>query len=321
MVPLIQRMSTALGVSIFTLAELCRTASYRYKVFTIPKRSGEPRTIAQPARSIKKIQRWLVTDELHILPVHKAAVAYKTGSSIKENAQAHSGGAFLLKMDFTEFFPSIGDKALNAHLKKYGQGRWDEQEIAIIQNLVLWLPKRTKSRQLCIGGPSSPFISNTLMFDFDSTLAEFCETNGVVYTRYADDLAFSTSKPNVLVDVERKVAATLEELVYPQLRLNDHKTVRTSRAGLRRVTGLKITPEGQISVGRERKREIRAKMHHFVRGLLTQGESLTLKGLLAFCLDAEPEFVKRLKDKFGEATVRRLLSQPSTPRKGNWRKK
>jgi RNA-directed DNA polymerase len=175
MLPLLQRMSAGMELSVFTLAELARTAPHRYKVFTIPKRNGDPRIIAQPARVIKEIQRWLVSEELAYLPIHEAAMAYTPGSKIRKNAEIHAKNSFLLKMDFENFFPSISHRDVSLHLKKYGEGRWDEQEIGVITRLVLWLPKRTKYLQLCIGGPSSPLISNTVMYDFDLAVSELGE--------------------------------------------------------------------------------------------------------------------------------------------------
>lgn len=308
MLPLLQRMSSKFGMSVFTLAELVRTAPYRYKVFTIPKRNGEPRTIAQPARIIKEFQRWLVSEELADLPIHKAATAYRPGSKILDNTAAHSKGAFLLKMDFSDFFPSIGGADLKKHLKKYGKDRWDDQEIGVISNIVLWLPKRSRSLQLCIGGPSSPLISNSIMYDFDRIVSEVCDPLDVTYTRYADDLAFSARNAGVLAGIEKEIGVVLGEVAYPRLRINHAKTVRASKGSLRKVTGLIITPEGSVSIGRERKREIHAKLHHFSLEKVGLEEALTLKGLLAFCLDVEPSFVSRLERKYGAAIIRKILA-------------
>lgn len=305
--PILQRMSADLDLSIFTLVELVRTAPYRYKVFTIPKRNGNLRTIAQPARAIKSFQRWIIAKELAILPIHSAAAAYCQGSSIAKNATAHSKNRFLLKLDFKDFFPSIGDFDLGLHLKKYGQDRWNAQEIEFISNIVLWLPRGEKRKQLCIGGPSSPFISNSIMYDFDKQIADFCNPLDVTYTRYADDLAFSTNAPNVLATVEEQVRTTLALLQYPRLQLNTGKTVRASAADRRKITGLTITPRGKVSIGRERKRQIRSKLYHFSRNELDLEDALALKGLLAFCLDAEPGFVTRLQNKFGSELVKSAL--------------
>jgi hypothetical protein len=263
--------------------------------------------VAQPARAIKLIQRWLIEKELDKLPLHEAAKAYRPGSKIRINAEAHANGAFLLKMDFANFFPSIGEADLRLHLSKYGQDRWNTLEIQAIARAVLWQPKGTRVMQLCVGGPSSPLISNSIMYDFDRDLMEICSSYGVVYTRYADDLAFSTSQPDVLHKVEKDVERLLSARAYPRLILNQDKTVHSSKAHLRRVTGLTITPDGKISIGRERKRSIRSKIHHFLEGKLSTEDAELLKGLLAFCLDAEPEYVARLTNAYGAPAIRQIL--------------
>ena len=88
------------------LRQLIATAPYRYKVYQIPKRQpGEFRTIAQPSKEIKLVQRWLINVWLANIPIHNSATAYRSGKSIKEHAAIHAGTRFLLKMDYKDFFP------------------------------------------------------------------------------------------------------------------------------------------------------------------------------------------------------------------------
>jgi len=76
-------------------------------VYDIPKRDGGHRTIAQPSRELKSIQRFIMANCLHSLPVHPAATAYVRGTSIRDNATAHSKNNVILKLDFSSFSPSI----------------------------------------------------------------------------------------------------------------------------------------------------------------------------------------------------------------------
>ena len=93
------------------------TAPYRYKVYKVKKKSGAgERVIAQPAKEVKALQRYLVNDILNQLPLHEAATAYRKGSSIRHNAEKHVNNNFLLKMDFTDFFPSLRPDDLKQHI-------------------------------------------------------------------------------------------------------------------------------------------------------------------------------------------------------------
>src|ERR1035441_9381707 len=101
-------LTEALPLSQDELLKLIRSSPMRYKVYTIPKRTpGQFRTIAQPAREVKILQRWAMSNFLSHFPVDPAAVAYRIGKNIADNAPPHARSRFLLKLDFKDFFPSI----------------------------------------------------------------------------------------------------------------------------------------------------------------------------------------------------------------------
>ena len=72
------------------------------------------------------------------------------------------------------------------------------------------------------------------------------------------------------------------------------------------VTGLILANNGTVSLGRERKRRIRAEIHYLTTGKLTDKEKDTLRGMLAFARDIEPAFVERMKNKYGEEVINNL---------------
>jgi len=72
------------------------------------------------------------------------------------------------------------------------------------------------------------------------------------FTRYADDLYLSTRTPDVLRVVREKVVELLNSIDYPRLRLNDGKTVHTSRKKKRLVTGLSLASDGKVSLEERR---------------------------------------------------------------------
>jgi RNA-directed DNA polymerase len=97
----------ALGWSGKDLERIIATAPARYKVYTIPKRHGGHRIIAQPSRELKMIQRYILYNKLDGCPIHEAAMAYVTGRNIRANAERHRAENVILKLDFKDFFPSI----------------------------------------------------------------------------------------------------------------------------------------------------------------------------------------------------------------------
>ena len=294
----IKRMAIDLGALPSRLQSIIRTAPLRYKVFYIPKRNGAFRQVAQPAREVKAIQRWMIRELRARLPVHPAAMAYEPGKSIAKNAQVHANNRFILKMDFTNFFPSIFAPDISKHLDNFCAQEYTTEEREIIVRACTWLPERLSPLQLCIGAPSSPFLSNSLMFSFDCAMQRQSEQDQVVYTRYADDIVFSCNSRDVLGGYVDFVKKALLNLTYPRITVNDRKTVHASRAGNRTVTGIVLTPTGRLSSGRDRKRLVRAMYDRKMKGLLTPDQQNELSGMLAFIDSIEPGFSAKLKARY-----------------------
>ncbi|MEF8714722.1 MAG: retron St85 family RNA-directed DNA polymerase [Accumulibacter sp.] len=291
---LLRRMSSELAMLPSHLARIIQTAPLRYKLFEIPKKSGGMREVAQPAREVKAIQRWIIREIGPSLPVHTCAMAYRDGLSILQNAEAHAASRFMLKLDFTNFFPSILRSDLELHLERHCSGTLDAGARKLVAHVSCWARRRQPPLRLCIGAPSSPLMSNSILFEFDSRIADVCAQEDVVYTRYADDITISSRDRGKIDRYEEIVRSVIKNLQYPHLTLNETKTVRASRAGKRVVTGLVLTPEGQVSLGRDRKRLIRAMYHRSLSQQLSPKEAQELSGLLAFADSIEPGFSAKL---------------------------
>lgn len=291
---LLRRMSVDLAMLPTHLAKIIQTAPLRYKVFNIPKKSGGVREVAQPAREVKAIQRWILKEFAQHFPVHSCATAYQSGSSIKQNAEQHAMSRYMLKLDFSGFFPSIMRSDIELHLLRHCSTIFDNEAQRLLAHVCCWAPDRRPPLRLCIGAPSSPLLSNSVMFEFDEELTKACLQDGAVYTRYADDLTISSKERGVIDKYEQIVASLLVNINYPKLSLNKNKTIRASRAGLRTVTGLVLTPDGKISIGRDRKRLIRSMYYRKTQGLLSESEIEALNGLLAFADGIEPGFSLKL---------------------------
>ncbi len=288
------------------VAMLIRTAPSRYKVHEIEKRNGRgKRTIAQPTAEIKAVQRLLLREYIAELPVSDVAKAYRKGVGIVDHATIHAPNRYLLKLDFKDFFPSVSGTDFLKHLKKYSSVASDDAKI--LTRIFFWRPMGERRLRLSIGAPSSPAISNTILFDFDEEVNVYCVSSGVIYTRYADDLAFSTSEPGVLGDVFGFVSRLCNTLRYPRLELNSDKTVFTSKKYHRQLTGLVLSNDGCASLGREKKRLLRATAHRFGKGDLSEEEVKHLRGWLAFAFSVEPEFVEAIKRMLGEDDFMRLM--------------
>ena len=307
---LLERLATDLVLPFRDLIYLIQSAPHRYKVYEIAKRTpGKTRTIAQPAREVKPLQRWLMREVLQNFPIHDAAVAYRKEMNILHNAAPHAFHRYLCKLDFTNFFPSIKSPDFESYMRRSPQAKvWTDQEIGYMSRILFWQKERNTLLQLSIGAPSSPLLSNILLYDFDRRVTALCKERGITYTRYADDLSFSTDRPGILRQLEAEVAEICRQLRSPNLFLNELKTVHASKKGSRRVTGLILTNDGHVSIGRRKKREIRAWFHRYVRGLLEEKEVAELRGMLLFVNSIEPLFLERIAKTYGAVALGHLLS-------------
>lgn len=278
------------GISASSARRVAATAAHRYKIYRIPKKKGGLRLVAQPAREVKALQRAIVTLLEPLLPIHAAATAYRAGSSILENAMEHVGAKYLLKFDFEDFFFSVDGAALIDHMRKYANSKLSDSEMKFICSLALWKRPQAISRGLCVGAPSSPFLSNTVMYDIDDAIERLCREARVIYSRYSDDITVSAVDAGVLSKVELGIRRIVKDAVYPTLHFNETKRVCVARNTAMVVTGLTLANQGVVTVGRDRKRGVRSGVKKFLDGALGEDDVRRLRGELAFVLGIEPNF-------------------------------
>jgi Reverse transcriptase (RNA-dependent DNA polymerase) len=202
-------------------------------------------------------------------------------------------------MDFADFFPSITANDIVAlvreNLDRLPDG-WQDIDTSLFCSLAC------RSGALTIGAPTSPALANAVCYELDEKLTDLSKKKSTVYTRYADDLFFSTTEPNVLSGIAAEVPEIVKGLRYPKnLRINRAKTRNLSKRGRRAITGLIVTNDATLSIGRRAKRRLRSQVHNF--SLLNETERDQLRGWLAYCKGVEPEFINRLNLKFGSERV------------------
>lgn len=300
---LLERLEKHTGLPRSLLERYAETASKRYRVYTVEKRNGDPRTIEHPSREIKAIQRWLIRALIRNMPVHEASTAYSKGASIRKNAERHVRSRYTVRLDFEAFFPSFGGADVIAYLKKT-----HDDPIMVLSAEDLSFIRRIVCRHdaLTIGAPTSPGLTNAMMFEFDTALADWCAARELIYTRYADDLFISASAPGALAGVETKAAELAAAFPYAKLVLNREKTAHLSRKYRRSITGLVITPEQTLSIGRDKKIRLKSDVYAYSKGNLQPEERSRTAGLIAFVRDVEPAFYETLLRKYGRETIEDL---------------
>jgi RNA-directed DNA polymerase len=294
---LAQQIAQSIQLPESYVLRVAASASHRYKQFTIKKADGKSyRKIEQPSKELKLLQRWLVRRVFDSLPTHPCAHAYVKGRSIGTNAAVHRKGRYISRLDFENFFPSLTSGDVESLLRSsqmlVGGLPLMAEDIRLISSLTC------RFGRLTIGAPSSPTVSNKLIFGLDLRLAEIASEYHVNYTRYADDMYFSSSGPEILFDVCKKVEIAIAETASPRLTINKKKTYHASRKKRMAVTGLRITPDARVSVGHELKRRIRVLAHKALNRNIGVEDLGWLHGMLAYVSSIEPEYVAKIRSKY-----------------------
>jgi RNA-directed DNA polymerase len=299
---LLQLISDSLQLPQDYILRIAKSASFSYKRIEIPKKNGGIRVIHHPSKELKAIQRWLLHAVISRLPIDSSALAYSKGQSIADNAARHLSSSYLLRLDLRNFFPSITQQDIKHYIRDNSLEfpEWGDEDVNLFCALVC------RYRRLTIGAPTSPSLSNALCRNLDTEIRILVERHDVNYTRYADDMFFSTSKPNVLGQIQSEITRIVEHTTLPaRLVINIAKTRHTSKRHRRVVTGLVLTSEEKLSVGRLAKRRVRSLIYNL--GSLSNEERRRLAGLISFIRSVEPDFVNRLILKYGSKRV--ILAQ------------
>lgn len=236
----------------------------RYTTLTIPKKGGGTRNISAPATPLKLIQRSLNTILATVYSPRRSVNGFVEDRTIVTNAQFHVGSKWILTVDIEDFFPSINFGRVRGLFLKPPYNRPPAVATVLAQICC-------HNNSLPQGAPSSPIVSNMICARLDRELQILAKSLGCRYSRYADDLTFSTSRsrfPTGLAEtlltgtgIKIDVGEPLRKIIESNgFRLNNKK-VRLQRFSQRQaVTGL--TTNEFPNVARKFIRQIRAALHN-----------------------------------------------------------
>jgi retron-type reverse transcriptase len=283
----------------------------RYQTFAIKKKSGADRTIHAPVKGLKSILRSLNFVLQCVYEPHEAATGFVLEKSIVDNAKKHEGKHYVLNLDLKDFFHSFDRKWV-----KYGfsyepfnlSGSKEKEELAFLLASLCTHPFEIDGKEKTVlpqGSPTSPTLTNILCKKLDRRLTGLANRFGATYTRYADDITFS-SQHNIYTDevFNKELKRIIEE--DQKLVINPKKT-RLQKTGYRQeATGLIINDK--VNVRRKYVKQIRMWLNYwekygyekaeqiFKRDYLTdKGHVKKPNACLVNVLDGKLEFLKMVK--------------------------
>ena len=253
-------------IAFFDITESLFNSAYwkkgqdKYKELTINKATGKPRTIHIPSKKLKIIQR-LALEKLQLVEKFKPsrnAHGFTPGKSIVTNAIVHRRSKRIIKMDLKDFFPSIHFGRVRGMFMAYPFKFGDKAATIMAQLACL----DDKSGILPQGSPLSPYIANMMCRRLDKRLTEVARSHRCYFTRYADDITFSTndkSQSNI-DDLIKETSSIIESEGFV---VNKDKTKILTPEERQVVTGV-IINDG-INVNRRYVRNLRATIYNCER--------------------------------------------------------
>ena len=236
-----------LGISAKTLYAVSNNLRKHYHKAKLPKKNGGYRNLSVPDEILKSIQKQIAEVLLIHMPVSRYAKAYRFGSSTLRNAKHHMGKLVVLKLDILHFFDSI---------------RYSTVKDKVFPKAIYAEPLRILLTMLCYhkdalpqGAPSSPAITNIILYEFDELVGQWCREQGIAYTRYCDDMTFSGNFDPA--EVIRFVRLELKKMGFL---LNEQKT-RIQRPGQQQsVTGIVVNEK--LSIPSDYRRKLRQELYY-----------------------------------------------------------
>ena len=236
-----------LGIHTRTLYAVSNNLSKHYRKVKLPKKSGGYRNLSVPDAVLKSIQKRIAQVLLVCMPVSRYAKAYRFGSSTLGNAKHHIGKQVVLKLDILHFFDSIRYSTVK---DKVFPGEIYAEPLRILLTMLCY-----HKEALPQGAPSSPAITNIILYAFDEHIGQWCRGRGIAYTRYCDDMTFSGN-----FDPEEVIRYVKLELKKMGFLLNEQKT-KIQRPGQQQtVTGIVVNEK--LSIPAEYRRKLRQELYY-----------------------------------------------------------
>ena len=285
---------------------LCKT---RYQTFTIKKKSGADRTIHAPVKGLKSILRSLNFVLQCVYEPHEAATGFVLEKSIVDNAKKHVGHHYVLNMDLKDFFHTFDrNRVKMGFIYEPFNLNGDKEPLAFLLASLCTHPFEIDGEVKTVlpqGSPTSPTLTNILCKKLDRRLTGLANRFGATYTRYADDITFS-SPHNIYTDEEfnKELKRIIEE--DQKLVINPKKT-RLQKAGYRQeATGLIVNDK--VNVRMRYVKQIRMWLYYwekygyekaeqiFKRDYIAdKGHVKNINAHLVNVLDGKLEFLKMVK--------------------------
>ena len=244
----------------------------RYNYFKLQKRNGTYREIMAPAKDLKYIQKWILENILVQFPLKDSCKGFRKEISIYHNAKVHEKAELILKVDLLKFYDTITEKRIYGIFKamgyvenlafsfaklctaKHRSSYWNDFDQKSKETLYQLVGE--KPSILPQGAPTSPMLANITATNMDRRFEALAKKMKFNYSRYADDLTFSTLEEGKLPSLKLITRIVNSEGFF----VNLDKVNYMKKGSKQYVTGLTTT--NGINVSKIKRKEIAEHIYY-----------------------------------------------------------
>jgi hypothetical protein len=179
-----------------------------------------------------------------------------------------------------------------------------------MQSRIIYVAIHPAKNCLPQGPPLSPYLSNLVMLDFDYKIKH--KFPYLIYTRYADDIIFSSSQPFYSQHFLETVNEILKDATMNKMQINREKTKILKNTSRLYLVGIKLNKDNQLTYGHEKKKELKLALYNlfkgYEQGTVSQEEAWELLGKFSYMKQIEPNYADYLERKL----LREFNSQKET---------
>lgn len=243
-------LSSFFGIKWYDYKNLLDNINDFYRTYSISKKRGGKRRISIPEPPLKQFQKKIYQTILKKVIISDFAYGFVQNKSIYENAKYHIEATSMLSLDLKDFFPTIDFRRVYyifSNLCGYcSEVSYDLTKMVTFRNV---LPQ---------GSPASPAISNIATFKLDYRLNKYAFVSGYRYSRYADDITFSSKRGKISRNFCNQIMKIIEDEGFY---VNPKKTRISNSPNRLEITGLYII-DNQIRIPRKYISKIRQELYY-----------------------------------------------------------
>ncbi|MCC2607334.1 reverse transcriptase family protein [Planctobacterium marinum] len=228
-----------------------------YKIF-----QHKSRKTYAPTPKLKNIHRFLNNTVFEYADYNKEVVfSYRKGKSVREAVELHAGSKIFFQTDISNFYGSITRENVEHSLRE----QLNNVPISDIKEYIpLILKLVVVDNHIPAGFSTSPVLSNICLYEFDNALQVHCENNGLIYSRYSDDIIISGESSEFVDRVTKTTEDLLHKYINTNVSLNPDKTKVHKKGRYFRLLGFTILPDGKITIPSQDKKEIETSLYFYL---------------------------------------------------------